>query len=50
MRPVGGEFEVNDEVDELRWLSPEKAGKLLDYDHDDDWSTSCRSRHSPEPA
>lgn len=30
----GGEFEVNDEVDELRWLSPKQARKLLDYDHD----------------
>ena len=34
MRPLGGEFEVNDEVDELRWVSPAKAGKLLDYAHD----------------
>ncbi len=34
MVPVGGEFEPNDEVDEVRWLSPKKARKLLDYDHD----------------
>ena len=34
MRPVGGEFEPNDEVDELRWLAPERAVELLDYDHD----------------
>ena len=34
MRPLKGEFEVNDEVDELRWVSPNKAGKLLDYEHD----------------
>jgi 8-oxo-dGTP diphosphatase len=34
MRPVKGEFAANDEVDELRWVSPEKAGELLDYEHD----------------
>jgi 8-oxo-dGTP diphosphatase len=34
MRPVGGEFKQNDEVDELRWVSPSKAEKLLDYEHD----------------
>jgi 8-oxo-dGTP diphosphatase len=34
MRPLEGEFEANDEVDELRWVSPAKAAKLLDYEHD----------------
>lgn len=34
MRPLKGEFAINDEVDELRWLTPKKARKLLDYDHD----------------
>jgi 8-oxo-dGTP diphosphatase len=34
MRPTGGAFEPNDEVDELRWLSPDSAIELLDYDHD----------------
>lgn len=34
MRPLGGEFEPNDEVDEVRWLVPERACELLDYDHD----------------
>jgi 8-oxo-dGTP diphosphatase len=34
MRPRGGSFEVNDEVDELRWVTPKKAVSLLDYDHD----------------
>jgi 8-oxo-dGTP diphosphatase len=34
MRPTGGEFEPNDEVDELRWLDPESAVELLDYEHD----------------
>jgi 8-oxo-dGTP pyrophosphatase MutT (NUDIX family) len=34
MRPVGGSFEKNDEVDELRWLPPKQAVELLDYAHD----------------
>jgi 8-oxo-dGTP diphosphatase len=34
MRPLGGDFEPNDEVDELRWLSPADAVAKLDYDHD----------------
>ena len=34
MVPVGGKFKPNDEVDEVRWVSPKKARKLLDYDHD----------------
>ena len=34
MTPIDGRFEVNDEVDELRWLTPKKTRKLLDYDHD----------------
>jgi 8-oxo-dGTP diphosphatase len=34
MRPIDGEFAPNDEVDELRWLAPDAAVELLDYDHD----------------
>ena len=34
MSPVGGSFEPNDEVDELRWLSPREADALLGYEHD----------------
>lgn len=34
MRPLAGEFEPNHEVDEIRWLAPERARELLDYDHD----------------
>jgi 8-oxo-dGTP diphosphatase len=34
MRPVAGEFTPNAEVDELRWLDPEAALELLDYEHD----------------
>ena len=29
------EFVVNDEVDDVRWLSPSKAIKLLSYGHDE---------------
>jgi 8-oxo-dGTP diphosphatase len=29
-----GEFAPNDEVDEIRWVSPEEAARLLSYDHD----------------
>ena len=31
---TGGEFEPNDEVDEIRWMSPGDAAELLDYEHD----------------
>jgi 8-oxo-dGTP diphosphatase len=31
-----GEFEPNDEVDELRWLPPAEARELLTYDRDRD--------------
>src|SRR4051812_7316215 len=34
MSPESGEFEPNDEVDELRWLSPAEANELLSYDFD----------------
>jgi 8-oxo-dGTP diphosphatase len=34
MRPEGGEFSPNDEVDELRWLAPAEALELLSYDFD----------------
>jgi 8-oxo-dGTP diphosphatase len=34
MRPLGGAFKPNDEVDELRWLSPAEAVATLDYEHD----------------
>jgi 8-oxo-dGTP diphosphatase len=34
MEPLAGEFEPNDEVDELRWLSPAAAAELLSYEHD----------------
>ncbi|MBX3313196.1 MAG: NUDIX hydrolase [Actinobacteria bacterium] len=34
MRVVGGGFEPNDEVDELRWLAPADAAAILTYEHD----------------
>ena len=34
MEVVGGEFQANDEVDELRWLAPAEAVGLLSYPHD----------------
>ena len=34
MEPLEGEFKPHDEVDELRWLTPEEAAELLTYEHD----------------
>jgi 8-oxo-dGTP pyrophosphatase MutT (NUDIX family) len=34
MEPESGEFEPNEEVDEVRWMSPTAAERLLSYDHD----------------
>lgn len=34
MRPLSGQFEINKEVDELRWLLPAKARQLLSYERD----------------
>ena len=34
MEPVGGEFTPNDEVDELRWLTPAEAARVLTYPRD----------------
>lgn len=34
MRVIDGEFAANDEVDELRWLTPDDAAELLTYDAD----------------
>ena len=34
MTPNGGEFEPNDEVDEIRWLPVTEALDLLSYDRD----------------
>jgi 8-oxo-dGTP pyrophosphatase MutT (NUDIX family) len=34
MSPVDGDFEPTDEVDEIRWLEPVEAARLLSYDRD----------------
>ncbi len=34
MRVTDGEFAANDEVDELRWLTPDEAAELLTYEAD----------------
>ena len=34
MRPEGGRFEPNAEVDELRWLPLDRAAEALTYPHD----------------
>jgi 8-oxo-dGTP diphosphatase len=34
MHPEGGEFTPNDEVDEMRWLSPDDALEQLSYEFD----------------
>ena len=36
MTPVRGEFVPTGEVDELRWLTPEEAVRVLSYEHDAD--------------
>ncbi len=33
LEQTGGAFEPNDEVDEVRWVSPEDAVELLSYEH-----------------
>jgi 8-oxo-dGTP diphosphatase len=34
MEPLGGEFHPTSEVDEVRWVSPADARRVLSYDHD----------------
>jgi 8-oxo-dGTP diphosphatase len=47
MERVGGEFEPNAEVDELRWLAPQDAIRMLDYDHDRDLVAALASNKRP---
>ena len=42
MEVDGGEFEPNDEVDELRWMSPREATAALTYDRDRDLIAGSR--------
>jgi 8-oxo-dGTP diphosphatase len=34
MEPLDGEFAPSHEVDEVRWLAPAEADRLLSYEHD----------------
>jgi 8-oxo-dGTP pyrophosphatase MutT (NUDIX family) len=43
MEPIEGEFVPSDEVDEVRWVSPEEATFLLSYQHDWDLLNELRS-------
>ena len=36
LEQTGGSFEANDEVDEIRWLDPASACRILSYAHDRD--------------
>ena len=38
------EFEPNEEVDELRWLTPSEATELLTYEHDSDLAQEVSDR------
>ncbi|MCC5953936.1 MAG: NUDIX hydrolase [Acidimicrobiia bacterium] len=38
-----GKFRVNDEVDEARWMSPERAARRLTYAHDEQVLASALS-------
>ncbi len=39
--PQGGDFEPNEEVDEVRWLAVTDAAELLTYDRDREVLSSC---------
>ena len=43
MEPIEGEFVPSDEVDEVRWVSPEEASFMLSYQHDWDLLNELRS-------
>jgi 8-oxo-dGTP diphosphatase len=34
MRPLRGEFEPHEEIDEIRWVGLDGAAEALSYDHD----------------
>jgi 8-oxo-dGTP diphosphatase len=44
MRPVEGKFSPTDEVDELHWLEPAEAARLLTYDRDRELVKSISTR------
>jgi 8-oxo-dGTP diphosphatase len=43
MEPLDGEFVPSDEVDEVRWLAPADAERLLTYEHDRDLLRAVRA-------
>jgi 8-oxo-dGTP pyrophosphatase MutT (NUDIX family) len=45
MEPLDGQFEPHGEVDELRWVSPEEADRLLTYEHDKEIVHQALRRH-----
>jgi 8-oxo-dGTP diphosphatase len=47
MTPEGGAFAPNDEVDELRWVSPDDAATLLTYERDRDLVASLAANPPP---
>jgi 8-oxo-dGTP diphosphatase len=42
MEADGGDFAPNDEVDELRWLAPQEAERVLSYPHDVELARAAR--------
>jgi 8-oxo-dGTP diphosphatase len=44
MSVIDGEFAANDEVDEIRWLSPSDAIELLSYERDADFLRQVMER------
>ena len=48
MRPLEGEFEANDEVDEAKWLRLDKAQKKVNYSHDKVLIRELRFRSHPD--
>jgi 8-oxo-dGTP diphosphatase len=49
MEAVGGSFTPNIEVDELRWVGLEEAGRLLTYPRDRELVTVLRAAEQVEP-
>jgi len=45
MEPVEGQFAPHGELDELRWVSPEEADRLLTYEHDKEIVHQAVRRH-----
>jgi 8-oxo-dGTP diphosphatase len=43
MRPLDGDFEPGDEVDEMQWLSFEEAVASLSHEHDRELVRSVRA-------